>query len=332
MYASSAGVRRPLARRRRRRPLRASSPTPRLGRTAPTAWVWSWRGGGRRRASVGAGAAAGAASLTAARAPDALILVGLDLADSGFEAAQPVAVLLGLAEHVRHLPLERVQPLIEASSPTTELQPDHRRSPRCPRAGPSGRTAAAPRSPAARGGRSAVRGSPAGAGPALPTAAAQPAAPAARAVIGRECSLVLPHLRFALDCARRRLAAMNPIVRCWWVPELAPPSAAGRGRCRSRTARSRPWRARRGAGGAGAEAGGGATACCGPRIRSAPLRLTFEAIFPGGPTGGATAEPTLIRSASGLPALSSGAVAVSGTVIGLPRLEHALEQARCPGR
>jgi hypothetical protein len=37
-------------------------------------------------------------------------------------------------------------------------------------------------------------------------------------------------------------------------------------------------------------------------------------VVAGGPTGGATELPTVILSASGLPVLSTGAVAVGGTV------------------
>src|SRR5207302_3855392 len=47
--------------------------------------------------------------------------------------------------------------------------------------------------------------------------------------------------------------------------------------------------------------------------RSAGSRLAVVTL-PGGPTGGASVEPTVTLSASGLPALSSGAVAVVGTV------------------
>src|SRR5437867_234449 len=48
-------------------------------------------------------------------------------------------------------------------------------------------------------------------------------------------------------------------------------------------------------------------------MRSAGSRLT-ETVVAGGPTGGATALPTLTLSASGLPVLSTGAVVVAGTV------------------
>jgi hypothetical protein len=51
----------------------------------------------------------------------------------------------------------------------------------------------------------------------------------------------------------------------------------------------------------------------GPFISEAGARLTVVT-FPGGPTGGAAAPPTVTVSASGLPALSIGAVAVDGTV------------------
>jgi hypothetical protein len=45
---------------------------------------------------------------------NALVFVGLELSDVGFEPAQAVAVLLGLAEHVGHLLFERVEALVEA--------------------------------------------------------------------------------------------------------------------------------------------------------------------------------------------------------------------------
>src|SRR5438445_577093 len=54
-------------------------------------------------------------------------------------------------------------------------------------------------------------------------------------------------------------------------------------------------------------AGVGAAAC--PRLsRSAGRRLTLVTVVAGGATGGATVLPTLIRSASGFPVLSTGAV------------------------
>src|SRR6185503_898283 len=68
-----------------------------------------------------------------------------------------------------------------------------------------------------------------------------------------------------------------------------------------------------GAGAAAAGAGCAPAVADGPFIRSGPSRLTFAATLPGGPTGGATALPTVIFSVSGLPALSFGAVAVGGT-------------------
>ncbi|MFL6675399.1 MAG: hypothetical protein ACJ8LG_19155 [Massilia sp.] len=44
---------------------------------------------------------------------DPLLLVGLHLTDPGLEIEQAVPVLLALAEHVGHLPLERIEPLVE---------------------------------------------------------------------------------------------------------------------------------------------------------------------------------------------------------------------------
>src|SRR6185437_2567419 len=75
-----------------------------------------------------------------------------------------------------------------------------------------------------------------------------------------------------------------------------------------------------GAGAGAGAAGGGEAPGAGdpPRIKSAGLRLTFEVTLPGGPTGGATAAPTVTLRASGLPALSKGAVAVVGTVNDCP--------------
>jgi hypothetical protein len=76
--------------------------------------------------------------------------------------------------------------------------------------------------------------------------------------------------------------------------------AAGAG-CRGRWVR-----------GAGAGAGCDATAA-GAFSKSAGMRLTFETVVAGGPTGGATVLPTVILSASGLPVFNIGAVAVAGT-------------------
>src|SRR5438105_14634600 len=50
-----------------------------------------------------------------------------------------------------------------------------------------------------------------------------------------------------------------------------------------------------------------------PLSRSAGSRLTLLTIVAGGPTGGAIELPTLMRRASGLPVLSTGAAAVGGT-------------------
>ena len=44
-----------------------------------------------------------------------------------------------------------------------------------------------------------------------------------------------------------------------------------------------------------------------------PRGLTFATVVAGGPTGAAMALPTVILSASGLPVLSTGALAVGGT-------------------
>ena len=58
--------------------------------------------------------------------------------------------------------------------------------------------------------------------------------------------------------------------------------------------------------------GAAETAAPEPFISAAGARLTVVT-FPGGPTGGAVEAPTVTVSASGLPALSIGAVAVGGT-------------------
>src|SRR5579864_9299444 len=82
--------------------------------------------------------------------------------------------------------------------------------------------------------------------------------------------------------------------------------AAGGGACRARG---------RGAG-CGAAAGDGAAGpvAAGPLRRSAGSRLTFETIVAAGPTAGAMLVPTVTLRASGLPVLSTGAVAFAGTV------------------
>ena len=68
------------------------------------------------------------------------------------------------------------------------------------------------------------------------------------------------------------------------------------------------------AAGGGAEGGGvEAAAAAGVLSRSAGNRLTLDTVVAAGPTGPAVAVPTLIDSASGLPVLSTGAVAVAGT-------------------
>ena len=74
---------------------------------------------------------------------------------------------------------------------------------------------------------------------------------------------------------------------------------------------ARAWD-RRGAGAAGAGCAAGACAG-GVFMRSAGARLSVVTL-PGGPTCATVAEPTVILSDSGLPALSIGAVAVVGTV------------------
>ena len=63
----------------------------------------------------------------------------------------------------------------------------------------------------------------------------------------------------------------------------------------------------------GAGAGAAPAGACGPRIRSGPSRLTLRTVVAAGPTGGASAVPTEMRRASGLPVVSLGAVAVAGT-------------------
>ena len=71
-------------------------------------------------------------------------------------------------------------------------------------------------------------------------------------------------------------------------------------------------------GGAGAVVGGdgegAGDAACPLFNRLAGSRLTSETVVAGGPTGGATALPTVIFNASGLPVLSTGATAFAGTV------------------
>src|SRR5256885_6658446 len=62
----------------------------------------------------------------------------------------------------------------------------------------------------------------------------------------------------------------------------------------------------RGFGASAGVAGAAAAAACPPLSRSGPSRLTSVTVVAGGPTGGATALPTLILSASGLPVLSTG--------------------------
>src|SRR5678815_4463475 len=66
--------------------------------------------------------------------------------------------------------------------------------------------------------------------------------------------------------------------------------------------------------GRGAGAAGAGAAAAPARRRSAGSRLTSLIRVAAGPTGGATAVPTVTRSASGLPVFSTGAVAVAGTV------------------
>jgi hypothetical protein len=70
-------------------------------------------------------------------------------------------------------------------------------------------------------------------------------------------------------------------------------------------------------GGAGAVVGavgeGAADAACPVFNRLAASRLTSDTVAAGGPTGGATALPTVIFKASGLPVLSTGATAFAGT-------------------
>src|SRR5438067_10047277 len=70
----------------------------------------------------------------------------------------------------------------------------------------------------------------------------------------------------------------------------------------------------RGFGAGACPADGGATAAGRPPLsRSAGSRLTLLTTVAGGPTGGAIVLPTLMRRASGLPVLSTGAAAVGGT-------------------
>jgi hypothetical protein len=61
---------------------------------------------------------------------------------------------------------------------------------------------------------------------------------------------------------------------------------------------------------------GGATDdwAAGALRRLAGSRLTSETVVAAGPTGPAVVVPTVIFSASGFPVLSTGAVAVAGTV------------------
>ena len=77
---------------------------------------------------------------------------------------------------------------------------------------------------------------------------------------------------------------------------------------------ARRARGRGATGGAAAGAGAAGTTAAGPFIRSAGSRLTFETVVAAGPTAGAMLVPTVILRASGLPVLSTGAVAFAGTV------------------
>src|SRR5439155_19479640 len=63
----------------------------------------------------------------------------------------------------------------------------------------------------------------------------------------------------------------------------------------------------RGSGAAGAGAAGAGAAARPLLSRSAGRRLTSLTVVAGGPTGGAIALPTVIRSPSGLPVLTTGA-------------------------
>jgi hypothetical protein len=80
-------------------------------------------------------------------------------------------------------------------------------------------------------------------------------------------------------------------------------AGAGRGR----------WvRGSEGAGVAAAGAGSG-EAEAGLRNKSGPRRLTSETVWPAGPIAGTAVVPTEMRSASGLPVVSTGATALAGT-------------------
>ena len=63
----------------------------------------------------------------------------------------------------------------------------------------------------------------------------------------------------------------------------------------------------------GAIGAGAGDAACPLYNRLAGSRLTSETVVAGGPTGGATALPTVIFKASALPVLSTGATAFAGT-------------------
>ncbi len=142
------------------------------------------------------------------------------------------------------------------------------------------------------------------------------AALAARAVIRRDFT-IFPHASFdASLCRQRGLRGDESycaVGRWRRLAAGAGGAAARRLTCRARRGVRRLGAAARRAGAAGPSAGRRAS------------RLTFVTL-PAGPTCGATASPTVTVSASGLPALSIGAVAVGGTVIGLAGLKLALEQ------
>ena len=91
-------------------------------------------------------------------------------------------------------------------------------------------------------------------------------------------------------------------------------AGAGAGAGVGAAAAGRLVRRRCGGGAAAGAAEAGGAAAVGPFKRSAASRLTLDTVVAAGPTGPATAFPTVIFSASGLPVFSTGAVALAGTV------------------
>ena len=200
-----------------------------------------------------------------------------------------------------------------ASRPKTGSRRDRPRSPRCPPGGPWGRPGAAFAGPGVRDGRGAARASAAGAGPGRrPEPVAALASSGEQADETNDFTWNSPRLAICRLCPGAAFARMNPRASRWcWsaaaVAARAPPGrlAAANGECGWWSAAAGPATER--------SLQPGATAACPPRIRSAGSRLTLLTVVAGGPTGGATELPTVILSASGLPVLSTGAVAVGGT-------------------